>query len=87
MLARKCLILDMYHTCIMLHMYQATLAGRKAGRLSTNTAQSVDRLSTNKAYHYQSSEPIVEMHNLECVFSCEMSAVNNDYFFVNLDIF
>ena len=30
----------------------ATSAGRKAGRLSTNTAQSVDRLSTNKAYQY-----------------------------------
>ena len=27
----------------------ATSAGRKAGRLSTNTTQSVDRLSTNKA--------------------------------------
>ena len=40
----------MYHTCIMLHMYHATSAGRKAGRLSTNTAQSIDRLSTNKAY-------------------------------------
>ena len=29
----------------------ATSAGWKAGRLSTNTAQSVDRLSTNKADH------------------------------------
>ena len=28
----------------------ATSAGRKAGRLSTNTAQSVDTLSTDKAY-------------------------------------
>ena len=32
------------------YICHATSAGRKAGRLSTNTAQSVDRLSTNKAY-------------------------------------
>ena len=31
------------------YICHATSAGRKAGRLSTNTAQSVDRLSTNKA--------------------------------------
>ena len=34
--------------CLICH---ATSAGRKAGRLSTNTAQSVERLSMNKAYH------------------------------------
>ena len=33
------------------YICHATSAGRKAGRISTNTAQSVDRLSTNKAYH------------------------------------
>ena len=31
----------------------ATSAGRKAGRLFMNTAQSVDTLSTNKAYHFK----------------------------------
>ena len=43
--ARKCPILDFY---VSIHSL-AISAGQKAGSLSTNTVQSVDRLSTNKA--------------------------------------
>ena len=38
-------------TLMSQYICHATSASRKAGRLSTNTAQSVDRLSTNKADH------------------------------------
>ena len=34
------------------YICHATLGGRKAGRLFTNTAQSVDRLYTNKADNF-----------------------------------
>ena len=36
-------------TSMSQYICHATSASRKAGRLSTNTAQSLDRLSTNKA--------------------------------------
>ena len=42
----------------------ATSAGRKAVRLSTNTAQSVDRISTNKAYlsNYKPNSLAINLH-------------------------
>ena len=41
-----------YLTFMSQYICHATLAGRKAGRLNMNTAQSVDMLSTNKANLY-----------------------------------
>ena len=46
-------------TFISQYICHATLAGRKAGRLSMNTAQSVDRLSTNKAYHLKMTKYVL----------------------------
>ena len=58
--ARKCPILDFY---VSIHSL-ATPAARKAGSLSTNTAQSVDRLSTNKADHETMSKTEIDYQTL-----------------------
>ena len=71
-------------------MCHATLAGRKAGSVSTNKSQFVDKISTNMAYHqilllftlllYQRSIAITAMFS-NCSLDSKTKTKENKFFF------